>query len=111
MLVRGTLVRHLALPLRVDESIAILDAIANELPAGTPVSLMRQYTPMAVNYTSKTQFLYRINKGVLGVTQNEELNRHTPHSTRRVPFTNMMYLGDGLTDVPCMSQIYNYFSV
>ena len=46
MLVRGTLVRHLALPLRVDESIAILDAIANELPAGTPVSLMRQYTPM-----------------------------------------------------------------
>ena len=64
---------------------------------GAPV-----WPAMAVNYTSKTQFLYRINKGVLGVTQNEELNRHTPHNTRRVPFTNMMYLGDGLTDVPCM---------
>ena len=46
MLIRGTLVRHLALPLRVDETITILDKIANELPAGTPVSLMRQYTPM-----------------------------------------------------------------
>lgn len=46
MLVRGTLVRHLVLPMRVDETIAILDTIARELPPGTPVSLMRQYTPM-----------------------------------------------------------------
>jgi len=46
MLVRGTLVRHLVLPLRVDEALTILDTIAKELPAGTPVSLMRQYTPM-----------------------------------------------------------------
>ncbi|MCE5342193.1 MAG: radical SAM protein [Eubacteriales bacterium] len=46
MLVRGTLVRHLVLPLRVDETIAILETIARELPPGTPVSLMRQYTPM-----------------------------------------------------------------
>jgi len=43
---RGTIVRHLILPLRTAESIQILDAIAQELPAGTPVSLMRQYTPM-----------------------------------------------------------------
>ena len=43
---KGTLVRHLILPLRTAESMRILDAIANELPAGTPVSLMRQYTPM-----------------------------------------------------------------
>ena len=42
----GTLVRHLILPLRVQESLAILDAISGELPQGTPVSLMRQYTPM-----------------------------------------------------------------
>ena len=46
MMQRGTIVRHLILPLRVAESIQILDAIAQELPAGTPVSLMRQYTPM-----------------------------------------------------------------
>lgn len=46
MMLSGTLVRHLVLPLRTRESIAILDAIAAELPKGTPVSLMRQYTPM-----------------------------------------------------------------
>lgn len=46
MLLRGTLVRHLVLPLHVDETQAILQAIALELPPGTPVSLMRQYTPM-----------------------------------------------------------------
>ena len=43
---KGTIVRHLILPLRTAESIRILDAIAEELPKGTPVSLMRQYTPM-----------------------------------------------------------------
>lgn len=42
----GTLVRHLVLPLRTRESIAILDAVAERLPKGTPLSLMRQYTPM-----------------------------------------------------------------
>lgn len=42
----GTLIRHLVLPLRLNESIKILDAISAELPPGTPVSLMRQYTPM-----------------------------------------------------------------
>ena len=46
LLVRGTLVRHLVLPLRVQESLAVLDAVARHLPPGTPVSLMRQYTPM-----------------------------------------------------------------
>ncbi len=46
MMQKGTIVRHLILPLRTGESIQILDAIASELPAGTPVSLMRQYTPM-----------------------------------------------------------------
>ena len=46
MLQSGTLVRHLVLPLRVDETVTILQTIARELPEGTPVSLMRQYTPM-----------------------------------------------------------------
>lgn len=46
MMQSGTLVRHLILPLRTAESIRILDTIAAELPKGTPVSLMRQYTPM-----------------------------------------------------------------
>ena len=46
IMLSGTLVRHLILPLRTAESIKILDTIASELPKGTPVSLMRQYTPM-----------------------------------------------------------------
>ena len=46
MMLSGTLVRHLILPLRISESIQILDTIARELPQGTPVSLMRQFTPM-----------------------------------------------------------------
>lgn len=46
LLQKGTLVRHLILPLRTAESIRILDTIAQQLPEGTPVSLMRQYTPM-----------------------------------------------------------------
>ncbi|MDO4548900.1 MAG: HAD family hydrolase [Clostridia bacterium] len=56
----------------------------------------------AVNYTSKTQYLFRINKGILDVTNDRDLNAFTPEQDRRVPFTNMIYIGDGLTDVPCM---------
>lgn len=59
----------------------------------------------AVNYTAKTQFIYRINKGILDVTENDRLNEHTPHDMRRVPFTNMIYVGDGTTDVPCMKLV------
>lgn len=60
---------------------------------------------MAVNYTSKTQFLFRINKGVLDVTEHTGLNEFTPENKRRVPFRNMIYIGDGLTDVPCMKLV------
>lgn len=57
---------------------------------------------MAVNYTNKTQFLFRINKGVSEVTENKGINEYMPEDSRRVPFRNMIYIGDGLTDVPCM---------
>ena len=60
---------------------------------------------MAVNYTSKTQFLFRINKGVLDVTEHQGLNEFTPENNRRIPFRNMIYIGDGLTDVPCMKLV------
>ncbi len=60
---------------------------------------------MAVNYTSKTQFLFRINKGVLDVTDHTSLNRYTPEENRRIPFGNMIYIGDGFTDVPCMKLV------
>ena len=56
----------------------------------------------AVNYTEKTQHLFRINKGILDMTNDRDLNGFTPEYKRRVPFANMIYVGDGLTDVPCM---------
>ncbi len=56
----------------------------------------------AVNFTEKTQYLFRINKGVLDVTNNSDLNKYTPEDERRIPFRNMIYIGDGFTDVPCM---------
>lgn len=64
-----------------------------------------EWAAMAVNYTSKTQFIYRINKGILDVTDNKRLNEHTPHDMRRVPYTNMIYIGDGTTDIPCMKLV------
>ena len=58
-----------------------------------------------VNYTTKTQFLFRINKGVLDISNDDDLNRFTPEEDRPVPFRNMIYIGDGLTDVPCMKLV------
>ncbi len=57
---------------------------------------------VAINYTSKTQFLYRINKGVEDVDEHKKLNMYMPTNKRVVPFSNMIYIGDGLTDVPSM---------
>ena len=48
------------------------------------------------------EFLYRVNKGVLDVTEQKKLNEYVPEEQRRVPFRNMIYFGDGDTDVPCM---------
>ena len=62
----------------------------------------------AVNYTNKTQFVYRINKGVLDVANDLDLNRSMPEDDKRVPFTNMIYIGDGLSDVPCMKMMKAY---
>ncbi len=62
---------------------------------------------LSVNYTAKTQFLFRINKGVLDVFEDKKLNNYTPEKSRAVPFSNMIYIGDGLTDVPCMKLVKN----
>lgn len=62
----------------------------------------------AVNYTNKTQFVYRINKGVLDISNDIDLNRSMPDDSKRIPFTNMIYIGDGLSDVPCMKMMKSY---
>ncbi|GIX21633.1 MAG: hypothetical protein KatS3mg121_0416 [Gammaproteobacteria bacterium] len=56
---------------------------------------------VAVNYTTKTQFLFRINKGVLDINEHAKVNEYTPPERRDVPFTNIIFIGDGDTDIPC----------
>lgn len=57
-----------------------------------------------VNYTNKTQYLFRIEKGTLGVNDSE-VNSYFPKDKMRVPFRNMVYIGDSDTDVPCMKLV------
>ncbi|MGE4502010.1 MAG: hypothetical protein AB7D03_03970 [Thiomicrospira sp.] len=57
---------------------------------------------LAVNYTTKTQYLFRINKGSLEVHDNSTINKFVPHDQRPIPFLNMLFIGDGETDIPSM---------
>lgn len=60
-----------------------------------------------VNYTNKTQFLFRIEKGVLDVNDPGVNESFAPEEIR-VPFRNMIYIGDSDTDVPCMKLVNSY---
>ena len=61
-----------------------------------------------VNFTTKTQFLFRISKGALDISDDEEVNSFSSHEERPIPFENMIYIGDGNTDVPCMKLVKQY---
>lgn len=69
---------------------------------------LASWPKLDVNFTNKTQFVYRINKGILDVAQDKELNDSMPDDSKRIPFTNMIYVGDGLSDVPCMKMMRAY---
>jgi len=60
---------------------------------------------LVINYTQKTQFVYRVAKGTLDIQDDSNVNKKT---TLRIKHDNMIYLGDGLTDVPCMTVVKNY---
>lgn len=62
---------------------------------------------LAVNHTNKVQFLFRINKYALDVSDDRDLNAILPEEHRPIPFSRMIYIGDGSTDVPAMKTL-NY---
>lgn len=58
---------------------------------------------VAVNFTLKTQYIFRISKGVLDIMDDDNLNKH--QAEKRIEYHNMIYIGDGLTDIPSMRVI------
>lgn len=66
-----------------------------------------QWPAQVINYTSKTQFLFRIEKGTLDVNDSGVNDYFSPENIR-IPFRNMIYIGDSDTDIPCMKLVNSY---
>ena len=66
-----------------------------------------KWPAQVINYTSKTQFLFRIEKGVLDIN-DPGVNDYFSPEEMRVPFRNMVYIGDSDTDIPCMKLVNSY---
>ena len=60
---------------------------------------------IAVDYTAKTQFLFKIQKGIFSSRDSKRVNESISDDEKRIPFTNMIYFGDGETDVPSMKVV------
>ena len=67
-----------------------------------------EWPGIAVDYTAKTQFLFKIQKGIFSSRDTKRVNSSIAEDKKRIPFTHMIYMGDGETDVPCM-KIVNMF--
>ena len=67
-----------------------------------------QWPAVLVNYTTKTQYIFRINKQVLDENDEKGLNDYLDPKNRPIPFERMIYIADGLTDVPCMRLVKLY---
>ncbi len=70
-----------------------------------PETQVPVWPKQAVNYTQKTQYLFRISKGATDLRDDKKINEK--EKDHRIPYTNMIYLGDGMTDVPCMQVLKN----
>lgn len=60
---------------------------------------------LSINYTTKTQYLFRINKGIDNCWDNEAINKWLPEDDRPISFQNMIFIGDGETDIPSMKMV------
>ncbi|MBR1575633.1 MAG: haloacid dehalogenase-like hydrolase [Bacteroidales bacterium] len=67
-----------------------------------------EWPGIAVDFTAKTQFLFKISKGIFSSRDNKRVNESISDEQKRIPFPHMIYFGDGQTDVPCM-KIVNMF--
>ncbi|MEG1642359.1 MAG: HAD family hydrolase [Synergistaceae bacterium] len=64
-----------------------------------------EWPGVAVDFTTKTQFIFKINKGIDSISDNTKINEYMPIEDRPVPFEQMIYLGDGETDIPSMKMV------
>jgi hypothetical protein len=64
-----------------------------------------EWPGIAVDYTAKTQYLFKIQKGIFSSRDAEKVNESLADEAKRIPFTNMIYFGDGETDVPSMKLV------
>ena len=64
-----------------------------------------EWPGVAIDYTTKTQFIFKINKGIKKISDSVEINKFVPENERPVPFKRMIYFGDGETDIPCMKLV------
>ena len=61
-----------------------------------------EWPGISVDYTTKTPFLFKISKGIFSARDNKQVNESIADDKKRIPFSHMIYFGDGDTDVPCM---------
>ena len=70
-----------------------------------PVTKVPVWPKLAINYTQKTQYFFRISKGVWDATDDKGVNEKAKE--RRIPYSNIVYIGDGMTDIPSMIIVKN----
>ena len=68
-------------------------------------SEVAEWPGVAVDFTTKTQFIFKINKGIKEVYDSKEVNKYVAEEDRPIPFKRMIYFGDGETDIPCMKMV------
>ena len=68
---------------------------------------LAMWPAQVINYTNKTQFLFRVSKGVLDIN-DDAVNDYFPPDQIRVPTKNMVYIGDSFTDIPCMKVVNSF---